>query len=95
MRKSKLVSLEDAARRVENGMRIVIGGLAVNQHPMALVREIVRQSRRSLTVIGSLNGIETDLLIGAGCVDSLETSTLAWRSSVWLRTFGAKSSEAD
>lgn len=68
------MSLEEAASRVEDGMRIALGGLAVNQRPMAFVRELVRQGRRGLTVIGSLNSIETDMLVGAGCVAAVETS---------------------
>ena len=74
MRRSKLVSLEAAVELVQDGMRLALGGLAVNQHPMAAVREIARQRRRGLTLIGCLNGIEADLLIGAGCVDLIETS---------------------
>lgn len=74
MRKSKRVSLEEAIRLVENNMRVAIGGLAVNQHPMAATREIAKQQRRNLTLVGCLNGIEADLLIGAGCIDVLETS---------------------
>lgn len=74
MRRSKLVGLADAASHVLSGMRVAIGGLAVNQHPMALTRELVRQSRHELTIVGCLNGLETDLLIGAGCVRRVETA---------------------
>ena len=36
---------------------------------MAVVREIIRRRLRNLTVVsGPTSGIETDLLIGAGCV---------------------------
>lgn len=41
---------------------------------MALVRELVRQGRRGLTVVGSVNGLEVDLLAGAGCLRRVESS---------------------
>jgi glutaconate CoA-transferase subunit A len=74
VRRSKLAALEDAAAFIEDGMRVALGGLAVNQHPMAATREIARAGRRGLVLVGCLNGIEADLLIGAGCVDAIETS---------------------
>jgi glutaconate CoA-transferase subunit A len=74
VRRSKLQPLEDAMGLVEDGMRLALGGTAVHQHPMAAVRELVRQGRRGLHLVGCLNGIEADLLIGAGAVDTIETS---------------------
>lgn len=74
MRRTKLVQLDEAMRLVEDGMRVALGGTAVHQHPMAAVRELIRQGRRGLEIVGCLNGIEADLLIGAACVDRIETS---------------------
>ena len=73
-RKTKIVSMADAAGRVADGSRLALGGLSIYQHPMAFVRELVRQGRRDLTVVGVLNGPELDLLVGAGCVARVETS---------------------
>jgi glutaconate CoA-transferase subunit A len=41
---------------------------------MAMVAEIVRQGRRKLHLVGWNNGMDFDLLIGAGCVCVVETS---------------------
>jgi glutaconate CoA-transferase, subunit A len=71
---SKLVSLAEAAARVPDDSRVALGGFAVYQHPMAFVRELVRQRRRNLTVVGTVNGNEVDLLAGAGCLRRVETS---------------------
>ncbi len=72
--RSKLVSLADAAARVPDDARLALGGFAVYQHPMALIRELARQGRRNLTVVGTVNGNDVDLLAGAGCLRRVETS---------------------
>ncbi|MBI3992131.1 MAG: CoA transferase subunit A, partial [Candidatus Lambdaproteobacteria bacterium] len=66
--------LAEAAGMVRDGMRVALGGFAVYQHPMAFVRELIRQGRRDLTIVGVANGIELDLLAGAGCLRRVETS---------------------
>ncbi|HSE03006.1 MAG TPA: CoA-transferase [Methylomirabilota bacterium] len=71
---AKLRSLGEAAARVPDGGRLAIGGFAVYQHPMAFVRELVRQGRRDLTVVGSVNGNDVDLLAGAGSLRRVESS---------------------
>jgi glutaconate CoA-transferase subunit A len=72
--RSKLVSLAGAAAHIADGARLALGGFAVYQHPMALVRELARQGRRDLTVVGTVNGNDVDLLAGAGCLRRVETS---------------------
>ncbi len=66
--------MQDAVKSIGDGMRLTLGGFAVYQHPMALVREIARQKKKNLTIVGTVNGNEADLLIGAGCVKRIETS---------------------
>lgn len=73
-RRSKLLDLARAAELIPDGARFAPGGQAVYQRPMAMARELVRQGRRELTVVGVLNGPETDLLAGAGCIAVMETS---------------------
>jgi glutaconate CoA-transferase, subunit A len=72
--RSKLGSLTDAVTLIADGTRLALGGFAIYQHPMALVRELVRQSRRDLTVVGHVNGNDVDLLAGAGCLRRVESS---------------------
>lgn len=73
-RSVKIRSLSQAAAGVGDGMRIALGGFAIYQRPMAFVREMIRQRRRELTVVGVTSAIETDMLVGAGCVSRIETS---------------------
>ena len=73
-RKQKLRSLSEAVALIRDGDMVAIGGHTTRRHPMALVREIARQGRRGLHLIGWNNGIDMDLLIGAGCAATIETS---------------------
>jgi glutaconate CoA-transferase subunit A len=73
-RTSKLCTLAQAAQHIPSGCRVAFGGFAVYQKPMAVVHEMIRQGIRDLTLVGCVNSIEADMLVGAGCVARLETS---------------------
>jgi glutaconate CoA-transferase subunit A len=66
--------MAEAAAMVPDGARIALGGFAIYQHPMAFTRELIRQNKRDLTVVGVVNGPEVDMLAGAGCLTCIETS---------------------
>jgi glutaconate CoA-transferase subunit A len=60
---------EDAAGLIKNGDVIIVGGFGTVNHPMPIIRALVRRKLKDLTVIGAATaGLEIDLLIGAGCV---------------------------
>lgn len=68
---ARIVDLAAAADLVPNGASVGITGLT----PMALVRALVRRGARDLHLVGvPTGGLATDLLIGAGCVRSIEAS---------------------
>ncbi|MFI3905373.1 CoA transferase subunit A [Ochrobactrum sp. S1502_03] len=71
---SKLKSLEQAAELVPDGARVAFGGFAVYQKPMGFIRELVRQGRKNLTVVGSAQSYDVDLLAAGGCLAYVETS---------------------
>lgn len=73
-RLEKLCPVSDAIKNINDGDRIAFGGFAVYNKPMALVHEIIRAGIKHLTIVGVANSIEADMLIGAGCVDAIETS---------------------
>lgn len=53
---------------IKDGMSIIIGGFITSSHPMAVIRQIIRNRVRNLTVIGSASsGLDVDLLIAGGC----------------------------
>lgn len=72
--RDKRMTLEQAASLVEDGMTLGIGGSTLRRHPMALIRELIRQGRKDLTLQAWLGGIDFDLLVGAGCVRKIETA---------------------
>jgi glutaconate CoA-transferase subunit A len=72
--REKVMGLRDAAALVTDGATLAIGGHTLRRHPMALIHEIIRQGRRGLQLQGWNNGIDMDMLIGAGCAASVETS---------------------
>jgi glutaconate CoA-transferase subunit A len=65
---SKQVSLEEAARLVQDGQVISIGGTLCQRVPAAFVRELARQERRDLELVKSSPGYDIDLLAAARCV---------------------------
>jgi len=72
--KEKLVDLKEAASLIHDGSRIALGGFGMHNHPMAFVRELIRKGVKDLDIVGHVNGIEVDMLVGAGCVRKVETS---------------------
>jgi glutaconate CoA-transferase, subunit A len=70
----KLCSLAKAAALVANGSRIHLGGMAVHNHPMAFVYELLRRGTTGLTVVSHVSASDVDILIGAGRVRRLEFS---------------------
>ncbi|HYJ00007.1 MAG TPA: CoA-transferase [Thermoleophilaceae bacterium] len=68
-RREVLVSEQEAVAAIHDGDTIVVGGFGTVNHPMPIVRGLIRRGARDLTVIGAATaGLEIDLLIGAGCV---------------------------
>lgn len=65
--RNKVMSLSEGVACIENGGVVAIG----NQKPMAVIREMVRQGKRELTIYVMIGDHEVDLLCGAGCVKEL------------------------
>lgn len=70
----KLRSLAEAAALIPDGSRVHLGGMAVHNHPMAFVRQLLRQGTTNLTVVSHVSACDVDMLIGAGRVRRLEFS---------------------
>jgi glutaconate CoA-transferase subunit A len=80
----KLVPLEDAAALVTDGATVALGGGLSARLPMALVRELIRQRRHDLHVVGSAHSIDVDLLIAAGCIRTCEESYVGFEQDLGL-----------
>jgi glutaconate CoA-transferase subunit A len=68
-RKEVAMSEDAAAALIEDGDVVIVGGFGTVNHPMPIIRALIRRKAANLTVIGAATaGLEIDLLIGAGCV---------------------------
>ncbi len=77
--KNKLISIKNAADLVKDGSVLGLSGFSYMNPPMAIIREIIRQKKKNLTIVsGPTSGIETDILIGAGCVKKVITSCVSF-----------------
>lgn len=87
--REKVVSLEEAASFVQDGMKVGIGGSTMSRTPMALIWELVRQRRKNLSCSRSIVSTDGDLLFGSGVSDHIITSWFAqgilWGLSKVLR----------
>jgi glutaconate CoA-transferase subunit A len=68
---AKLVALAEAAALIRDGETVAFGGSLLHRTPAALARELARQGRRALTFVKPSAAYDLDLLIAAGCVDTV------------------------
>jgi glutaconate CoA-transferase subunit A len=80
----KRASLADAAALVADGALVALGGGLSARLPMALVRELVRQRRTGLHLVGSAHSIDVDMLVGAGAVRRCEESYVGFEQDLGL-----------
>ena len=64
----KQASLAEAASLVSDGDVVALQNMATQAAPMALVRELIRQERRDLSMVSLVGGIPLDWLAAAGCM---------------------------
>ncbi len=69
----KRVPLSKALDGVRDGCTLGIGGMTLYRRPMRLVLELLRREPRDLTLLAFTAGLESDLLVGAGCVARTRT----------------------
>lgn len=80
----KRASLAEAAAQVRDGDLVALGGGLCARLPMALVRELLRQERRGLHVLGSAHSLDVDLLVAAGAVAVCEESYVGFEQDLGL-----------
>jgi len=90
----KLVPLGAAAAEVRDGALVALGGGLSARLPMALVRELVRQGRTGLHVVGSAHGIDVDLLVAAGALAVCEESYVGFEQDLGLAPAFRRAAEA-
>lgn len=89
--RDKLMGGADAVRLVRDGDHVAIGGCLFSRTPMLLVREILRQNRRDLTISRNLLCFEGEWYMVAGATHTIVTSWqgigLPWGLSRVLREY--------
>lgn len=71
---TQFTSLDSAAALVQDAMTIAFGGMTLYRRPVGFVRGMLRRVRpRDLTLLCFTAGIESDLLVGAGCVKAVRS----------------------
>jgi glutaconate CoA-transferase subunit A len=91
----KVTTLREAvAGNVHDGDVVALGGALSYRQPMALVRELIRQRRHGLHVVGSAHGIDVDLLVGAGAVRVAEESYVGFEQDLGLAPAYRRAAEA-
>jgi acyl CoA:acetate/3-ketoacid CoA transferase alpha subunit len=70
--KDKIMTAADAAQWIQDGVHLGVGaGMAMN--PMPVIRGIIRRGVRDLTLTPVLTGgYVADLLIGSGCISTVQ-----------------------
>ncbi len=66
-------TLADALGAVRDGDRVGLGGMTLYRRPVAASLALAAAGRRDLEIVTLTGGLETDLLIGAGCVGRLRS----------------------
>lgn len=69
----KRAGLAQALSAVRDGHRVALGGMTLYRRPVAGALALAAAGRTGLEVVTLTGGVETDLLVGAGCVRRLRS----------------------
>jgi len=74
-RRSKLMPAAEAIAGIQDGAKVIAGGVHFSNTPLALVRELIRRGVRDLEIIPTpATGLWVDMLLAAGAVRKLWVS---------------------
>ncbi len=82
--RNKLISLEEAASFINDGDTVAIGGGLCLREPIALIRELIRQGKEDLHLIGTAHGFDTDLCCGGGLAGKVEETHVSFEQDFGL-----------
>ncbi len=92
--RDKRASLADAVSLVSDGAMVALGGGLCARLPMAMVRELIRQGRRGLHLIGSAHSIDVDMLVATGAVRRCEESYVGFEQDLGMAPSYRRAAEA-
>jgi glutaconate CoA-transferase subunit A len=76
----KIFPLSGAARLVEDGQMIALGGNSLTRSPAAFVRELARQERTGLCLIKTAGAYDVDLLCAAGVASEVRSGYIGFEN---------------
>ena len=77
-RNSKLQSLAEAVSLIKDGDTVIVCGFNLQNKPMALAREVIRQKKKDLWLVtAGPSSVDADQLIGAGCVRKVSSVSIS------------------
>ena len=89
--REKVMSLEEAAKLVNNGDHVALGACHLSRTPYAMIWALIRARKRDLTISRSIASSETDLLLAGGVTKHVVTSWfsqgLVWGVSKVMRHY--------
>ncbi len=70
------VTLSNAVNVIQDNMTIALGGMTLYRRPMGFVRGLLSRENlpKNLSLLSFTGGIESDILVGAGCVKSVRSA---------------------
>src|SRR5262245_10837519 len=80
--REKVMSLEEAAKLVNNGEHMGIGGCTLSRTPFAMIWALIRAGKKDLTASRSITSTEGDLLLASGLSKHVITSWFS-QGIVW------------
>jgi glutaconate CoA-transferase, subunit A len=75
--REKVVSLEEAASYVNDGASVGLGGSTLSRTPMAMIWQLIRARKKSLSCSRSIISTDGDLLLGSGVSNHIISSWFA------------------
>jgi len=89
----KQMSLSALAAKIPDGASVALGGSFLHRGPFALVRELIRQSRRDLEIIKQSPGYDIDILCRAGVASRARAGIVAMEGNFGLAPWYRKAVE--
>ncbi len=77
-KENKIVSMEEAIGTINDGDMVLVGGEFAGRVPTALIRELIRQRKRNLRLVGHASGMPLDLLCAADCLIEIQLTRLSF-----------------
>ena len=84
LERNKLISLEKAASTVKDGDMVAIGGGLCLREPIAMLRELMRQGKKNLHIVGTAHGFDMDFACGGGIVGAAQDTHVSFEQDFGL-----------